>query len=102
MLYVGYTILSIAHQSWGAQLASGYDERSRLYGWREIFVISGMGLVLAIPVAVEMLGEAALTTKVASMGLFCLFCFLLPRYLHYFLYPTSRTTNPHRLIGGRH
>ena len=28
----------------GAQLASGYDERSRLYGWREIFVISGMGL----------------------------------------------------------
>lgn len=77
VLYVGYTILSIAHQSWGAQLASGYDERSRLYGWREIFVISGMGLVLAIPVAVEMLGEAALTTKVASMGLFCLILFPL-------------------------
>ena len=77
VLYVGYTILSIAHQSWGAQLASGYDERSRLYGWREIFVISGMGLVLSIPVVAELLGEAALTTKVASMGLFCLILFPL-------------------------
>ena len=77
VLYVGYTILSIAHQSWGAQLASGYDERSRLYGWREIFVISGMGLVLSIPVVAEMFDESALTTKVASMGLFCLVLFPL-------------------------
>jgi Na+/melibiose symporter-like transporter len=77
VLYVGYTMLSIAHQSWGAQLASGYDARSQLYGWRETFVISGMGLVLAIPVAVELLGDAAITTKVASMGLFCLVLFPL-------------------------
>ncbi|MCH1550574.1 MAG: MFS transporter [Pseudomonadales bacterium] len=77
VLYVGYTILSIAHQSWGTQLATGYDERSRLYGWREIFVISGMGLVLAIPAAVEVFGEASMASKVASMGLFCLLLFPL-------------------------
>lgn len=77
VLYVGYTILSIAHQSWGTQLATGYDERSRLYGWREIFVISGMGLVLAIPAAVELFGNADMATKVASMGLFCLILFPL-------------------------
>lgn len=85
LLYLGYTILSIAHQSWGTQLATGYDERSRLYGWRETFVISGMGLVLAIPVAVELFGAAATTTKVASMGLFCLVLFpltLIPTLLN--------------------
>ena len=52
-----------------------------------------MGLVLAIPVAVEMLGEAALTTKVASMGLFCLILFPLTTIPTLLLYPTSRTTN---------
>ena len=77
VLYVGYTILSIAHQSWGTQLATGYDERSRLYGWREIFVISGMGLVLAIPAGVELMGNADTATKVASMGVFCLILFPL-------------------------
>lgn len=77
VLYVGYTMLSIAHQSWGTQLATGYDERSRLYGWREVFVISGMGLVLAIPAAAELIGETDTATKVASMGLFCLMLFPL-------------------------
>ena len=94
VLYVGYTILSIAHQSWGAQLASGYDERSRLYGWREIFVISGMGMVLAIPVAVEMLGEVALTTKVASMGLFCLILFPLTALPTLLFVPDKPSHNP--------
>ena len=94
VLYVGYTILSIAHQSWGAQLASGYDERSRLYGWREIFVISGMGMVLAIPVAVEMLGEAGLTTKVASMGLFCLILFPLTALPTLLFVPDKPNHNP--------
>ena len=94
VLYVGYTILSIAHQSWGAQLASGYDERSRLYGWREIFVISGMGMVLAIPVAVEMLREVGLTTKVASMGLFCLILFPLTALPTLLFVPDKPSHNP--------
>ncbi|MCH2097665.1 MAG: MFS transporter, partial [Pseudomonadales bacterium] len=42
LLYVGYTMLAISHQSWGAELARSYDDRSRLFGWREIFVIGGM------------------------------------------------------------
>ena len=46
LLYVGYTMAMIAHQSWGAELAQSYDERSRLFGWREIFVLAGMMLVL--------------------------------------------------------
>mgnify|MGYP003700973027 CR=1 FL=1 len=45
-LYVGYTMLAIAHQSWGAELTGSYDDRSRLFGWREIFVTLGIGAVV--------------------------------------------------------
>jgi Na+/melibiose symporter-like transporter len=84
MLYVGYTMLAIAHQSWGAELAVGYDDRSRLFGWREIFIIGGMTAVLAIPAGVELLGSGEHALKVASMGWFCLLLFpltLLPTLL---------------------
>lgn len=81
MLYIGYTMLAIAHQSWGAELAVSYDDRSRLFGWREIFVIGGMTAVLAIPAGVELVGSGEHALKVASMGWFCLILFpitLLP------------------------
>ena len=77
LLYVGYTMLVVAHQSWGAELTTTYDERSRLFGWREIFVIGGMTTVLAIPAGVELLGDGDQAAKVASMGLFCLVLFPL-------------------------
>jgi Na+/melibiose symporter-like transporter len=76
-LYVGYTMLAIAHQSWGAELALTYDDRSRLFGWREIFIIGGMTAVLAIPAVIELAGRDDQSTKVASMGWFCLILFPL-------------------------
>ena len=77
MLYLGYTMLAISHQSWGAELSQSYDDRSRLFGWREIFVIGGMTVVLAIPAAMELSGYNDQETKVASMGWFCLILFPL-------------------------
>ncbi|MXW52334.1 MAG: MFS transporter [Gammaproteobacteria bacterium] len=77
LLYVGYTMMTIAHQSWGAELTTTYDDRSRLYGWREVFVIGGMTLVLAIPALVELFGSGEAALKVASMGWFCLILFPL-------------------------
>jgi GPH family glycoside/pentoside/hexuronide:cation symporter len=38
--YAGYSMLSIAHQSWGAMLGGDALQRGRIVGWRE-----GMGLV---------------------------------------------------------
>ena len=76
-LYVGYTMLAIAHQSWGAELALTYDDRSRLFGWREIFVIAGMTVVLGIPATLELTGMGSQSAKVASMGWFCLILFPL-------------------------
>ncbi len=77
LLYVGYTMLAISHQSWGAELSSSYDDRSRLFGWREIFVIGGMTVVLAIPAVMELSGYNDQETKVASMGWFCVILFPL-------------------------
>ena len=84
VLYVGYTMLAIAHQSWGAELAVGYDDRSRLFGWREVFIIGGMIAVLALPAGVELMGSGEQALKVASMGWFCLVLFpitLMPTLL---------------------
>ena len=77
VLYLGYTMLSIAHNSWGSFLANDYDERSRLFGWREIFIIIGMVFVLAIPATMDFLGQSGTPDKVAGMGLFCLILFPL-------------------------
>ena len=77
LLYLGYTMLAISHQSWGAELSQSYDDRSRLFGWREIFVIAGMTIVLAIPATMELSGYNDQETKVASMGWFCLIFFPL-------------------------
>ena len=76
-LYVGYTMLAISHQSWGAELADSYDERTRLFGWREIFVIAGMTIVLALPAILEWTGIDDQNSKVASMGWFCIVLFPL-------------------------
>ena len=92
LLYIGYTMCMIAHQSWGAELADNYDERSRLYGWREIFVIGGMALVLALPAAVELLGDGDQAAKVASMGLFCIILFPLTALPTLLFVPDRKST----------
>jgi len=75
VLYLGFTMLNIAHNSWGTLLANDYDERSKLFGWREIFIIIGMIFVLAIPATMDFFGESSTPAKVAGMGLFCLILF---------------------------
>ena len=77
VLYLGFTMLNIAHNSWGTFLANDYDERSKLFGWREIFIIIGMIFVLAIPATMDFFGESRTPAKVAGMGLFCLILFPL-------------------------
>ena len=77
VLYVGYTMSAISHLSWGADLSTSYDSRSRLFGWREIFQVAGMTIVLAIPAFLELNGQPDQISKVASMGWFCLILFPL-------------------------
>jgi Na+/melibiose symporter-like transporter len=59
VLYVGYTLLTISHISWGAELTTDYHERSRVQGWREFALVMGMFMVLTLPVAIELSANRA-------------------------------------------
>lgn len=97
LLYVGYTMLAISHQSWGSELTRTYDERSRLFGWREIFVIGGMTIVLALPAISELTGNDDQASKVASMGWFCLILFPLLALPTLYFVPDSPAARPSQL-----
>ena len=69
LLYIGFTMLTISHLAWGAELSDDYQERSRIQGWREFAHLSAMVLVLLIPAALEQTGDASSTGfKMAAMG----------------------------------
>jgi Na+/melibiose symporter-like transporter len=71
VLYVGWTLLTISHMSWGAELSADYHERTRVQGWREMALIVGMITVLALPAMVEWAGTGTTgADRVASMGWF--------------------------------
>ncbi len=70
LLYVGWTLLSISHMSWGAELSWDYYERSRIQGWREFALLFGMLAVLVLPAIIEQTSETNGVMKVAAMGWF--------------------------------
>ena len=70
LLYVGWTLLSISHMSWGAELSWDYYERSRIQGWREFALLFGMLAVLVLPAIIEQTSETNGVMKVAVMGWF--------------------------------
>ncbi len=77
ILYIGYTMLSLNHMAWGAELHEDYDQRSRIMGFREGFVILGVPIVLLVPVLIEYIGtDNVAADRVAAMGWFILL--LLP------------------------
>ena len=77
VLYVGWTLLTLSHMSWGAELTPDYHERSLVQGWREGALILGMLLVLITPAVIDYLGpEDVDRARVAAMGWFVII--LLP------------------------
>ena len=49
LTYAGYSMLSIAHQSWGAMLGGDALQRGRIVGWREGLGLVGVVLASVIP-----------------------------------------------------
>lgn len=49
ILYVGVSILTLAQAAWGASLATGYDDRSRVYGVIQAVGVLGSIMVLLLP-----------------------------------------------------
>jgi Na+/melibiose symporter-like transporter len=49
VLYVGFSLLVLSQSAWGAVLATGYDERSRVYAWASASGTFGAIGVLILP-----------------------------------------------------
>ncbi len=47
--YLAWTMILLAYSAWGAELSSDYNERSRIFGARESFVILGILTAAALP-----------------------------------------------------
>lgn len=77
LMYFGWSMVTIPHLSWGAELSSDYHERSRIYGWAQVTIILGMVGVLIIPALLEHAGGYPLATQVLAMACFAL-VFLVP------------------------
>jgi Na+/melibiose symporter-like transporter len=71
VLYVGWSLLTLSHVAWGAELADDYHERSRIQSWRQAVLVAGLVLVLLMPVMAQRLHpEDPEPAKIAAMGLF--------------------------------
>ncbi len=68
--YVGWTMLSLSHLSWSAELSSDYHERSRIQGWMKAFGVAGMLLVCLISIAIGNISWLQGVTAVHAMGAF--------------------------------
>ncbi len=54
VLSIGYTGAVLPLSAWGAELAGGYAERSRVAGYREGFTLAGTLVAIAVPFAIGM------------------------------------------------
>ncbi len=57
--YLGWTLIALPYQAWGAELSTSYHERSRVTTWREAWVIVGTLLALAVPGVILARGGSA-------------------------------------------
>jgi GPH family glycoside/pentoside/hexuronide:cation symporter len=49
LAYLAWTMILLSYSAWGAELSPDYDERSRIFGARECFVILGVSTAAALP-----------------------------------------------------
>lgn len=75
ILYLAFTFVGLTQQAWGVDISKSYNDRSKVYGWREIGSIFGMMSVLALPAILENAGSN-FTEMIAGMGYF--FLIVLP------------------------
>lgn len=58
-LYAGWTLVMVPYTAWGAEIVSGYDERSRITAGREGATLIGILIASTIPVVIANGGQDA-------------------------------------------
>ena len=68
MTYAAFSLLTIAHQSWGAMLGGDEAKRSRIVAWREGLGLIGVILASILPVAGGLIASVAVFFIAISIG----------------------------------
>lgn len=69
ILWAGFTLIMTPHQSWVPLITDHYDERSRLFMWREIINTATLLSLLILPFILESQFGFDLRQQVAAMGI---------------------------------
>lgn len=73
LLYIGWTLLTISHISWGVELSDDYHERARVAAYRQFAALIGGLVVVLIPVLSDQFGGVNEPERIKFVGLFVLF-----------------------------
>lgn len=77
VLYVGWTVYSIAHTAWASELSTNYDGRSRVMGYLQFAGLLGTVGVMLVPLVVDLyVPDATMAIRGVWMG--WLIVFMLP------------------------
>ena len=66
--YIGYSLLGILHQSWGAMLGGDEAQRSRIVAWREGLGLAGVLVASTAPALLGMGGTSLLLGAALVLG----------------------------------
>lgn len=68
-LWLGYTMLQTPHQSWVPMITRTYDERSRLFMWREVLSTGTLLALLIVPTVLAIFYNVDRRGQVMVMGI---------------------------------
>ncbi len=69
LTYTAYSLISVAHQSWGARLGGNALVRSRIVAWREGLGLAGVLLASVLPVVAGLGASTAVFIAALAVGL---------------------------------
>ena len=69
VLYLGWTLLTLSHTAWAAELSDDYDQRSHIMGALQAWGLAGAVLVILIPALMDYLWPAGgMRLRAEAMG----------------------------------
>ena len=69
IIYTGTSISSLSHAAWAAALATGYNERSRIYGWMQGVAVVGSVSLLLTPILTKGAIQPGKGESMAAIGM---------------------------------
>jgi Na+/melibiose symporter-like transporter len=90
--YLGYSLLSVLHQAWGARLGGDAVQQTRIVAWREGFALAGVICASILPALFGLAITAGVLALALVVGLALLR--LVPRMQS----PTQPPTQPRQLV----